>query len=586
MRSFIPRAGISLVLGLSLSLNLGLAGAQTKDKVPAKEADSSADQGVGRARQLHPLPQSVAGNSTVTLHCGRQYYGTLDLSNRSNVTVRTEGSCGKASISPGQPVKGWGRQKGTIWIAPVASPPDIVTWNDKPLALAHFPNKPWAKGRSDSPSRIHAKLPSADLAGATVVYRPEEWMIETRKVLDYDNGAIVLGPKVGDAFDPKPETEFYVEGKLWMLDAPGEWAWQDGWLYLSTPDGQSPEGRVWAAPRANAVNAEHSRNITIENVRLHTATIGINAGDSANLHVRNVEISNLAQDGIFVGGSGLLVDSVKISNAVQNGILGYYGIREVAVINSTIENTGMVGMPKRSKGGITFEQSSAVRVQNNSVLNSSYIGIRVHKDAVVSNNIVDGACLRLSDCGGIYTFAPDKQALNVRIEGNTVRNLSGRYAYAVYLDDSANGVTVARNLLTKNPGALEIHNGYNNVITQNVFADSGYEQVLFNETGNDRVSRNRFSKNVFIGSGKVPNYRLWSNQDGKTNAQFAEYDDNLYVGSGENFAELQGTGIVNWSSWRRRLSQDVRSRLETNQDAGRAEARKWPAGAVQGKSGQ
>jgi hypothetical protein len=182
MRSFIPRAGISLVLGLSLSLNLGLAGAQTKDKVPAKEADSSADQGVGRARQLHPLPQSVAGNSTVTLHCGRQYYGTLDLSNRSNVTVRTEGSCGKASISPGQPVKGWGRQKGTIWIAPVASPPDIVTFNDKPLALAHFPNKPWARGRSDSPDRIHAKLPSADLVGATVVYRPEEWMIETRAI--------------------------------------------------------------------------------------------------------------------------------------------------------------------------------------------------------------------------------------------------------------------------------------------------------------------------------------------------------------------------------------------------------------------
>ncbi len=575
-----PAAATCLALGLAL----GLCSAHAKDKSRNPDTDQQPDQSMARAIQLHPLPQAVSSNSTISLHCGRQYYGTLDLNNRSNVTVRTEGSCGRAAISPGQPVKGWGRQKDNIWIAALPYPPAILTWNDKPLALAHYPNKPWARGRSDSPSRINAKLPSADLAGATVVYRPEEWMIETRTVAEYDNGAIVLAPKQGDAFDPKPDTEFYVEGKLWMLDSPGEWAWQDGWLYLWAPDGQSPQGRVWAAPRANGIDAEHSRNITIENVRIHTAAYGINAGDASNLHVRNVEISNLSQDGIFAGGRGLLVDSVKISNAMHNGILGFYGISDVAVINSSIENTGMVGMPKRSRGAISFEQSSGARVHNNRISNASYIGIRVHKDAVVTNNVVDRACQILSDCGGIYTFAPDKQALNVRIEGNTVRNLAGRYAYGVYLDDSANGVTVARNLLQKNPGALEIHNGYNNLITQNVMADSTHEHILFNETGKEYVSRNRILKNLFISSGKEVTYRLWSPRDGKTNAQFAQYEDNLYVGSGKNFAELAGKGVVDWSSWRSSLGQDVRSRLENNLDAGREQARKWQVGAAQGRA--
>lgn len=577
MRTHVRRA----VTSLALALVACVAAAHAQDKARSHSKSKQPESSARSSAQLHPLPQAVASNSTVSLQCGRQYYGTLDLNHRSNVTVRTEGSCGKASISPGQPVRGWGRQKEGIWIAPLPHAPTIVTWNDKPLALAHWPNKPWARGRSDSPSRINAKLPSTDLAGATVVYRPEEWMIETRAIAEYENGAIVLGPKQGDAFDPKPETDFYVEGKLWMLDSPGEWAWQDGWLYVWTPDGQSPEGRLWAAPRANGINADHTRNITIENVRIHTAGIGINAGDTANLHVRNVEISNVSQDGIFAGGRGTLVDSVKISNAMLNGILGFYGISEVAVINSTIENTGMVGMPKRSRGAISFEQSTGARVHNNRISNASYIGIRVHKDAVVTNNVVDAACQILSDCGGIYTFAPDKQALNVRIEGNTVKNLAGRYAYGVYLDDSANGVTVARNVLVKNPGALEIHNGYNNLITQNVMADSVHEHVLFNETGNEQVTRNRFLKNIFITGGKEVTYRLWSPRDGKTNAQFAQYEDNTYVGNGNNFAELAGKGLVNWSTWRRTLSQDVRSRLETNVESGRAEARKWTSAAAQ-----
>ncbi|WP_151447522.1 right-handed parallel beta-helix repeat-containing protein [Lacisediminimonas profundi] len=535
------------------------------------------------AIQMHPLPQSVANNSTVTLHCGRHYFGTLNLNQRSNVTVRTEGNCGKASITPAQQVRGWTRQRGSIWVAPIAFLPAQVTWNDKPLALAHYPNKPWAKGTSSGPMRVQASMPNDDLAGATLVYRPEEWMIETRAIREYDNGAIVLGPKVGDAFDPKPETEFYVEGKLWMLDSPGEWAYHDGWLFVWPPDGQSPEGRIWAGPKANGIDADQSRNITIENVRVHTAMTGISAGDSGNLHVRNVEIANSAQDGIFAGGRGLLVDGARIVNSVRNGILGYYGITDVAVINSTIENTGMVGMPKRSKGGIAFEQASGTRVFNNKVLNSSYIGIRVHRNATVSNNLVDGACLVLSDCGGIYTFAPDRQPLEVRIEGNTVRNLAGRYAYAVYLDDSANGVTVSRNMLVNNPGGIEIHNGFNNVISDNVIADSGFEHILFNETGNDHVLRNRVVRNLFITGKKEATFRLWSGRGGRTNAQFAEFEDNVYVGPSANFAELQGTGMVSWSAWRSRMGQDARSKQEGNMEIGRERQRKWAGGATIGR---
>lgn len=530
--------------------------------------------------QLHPLPQSVASNSTVTLDCGRHYYGTLDLDRRANVTVRTKGDCGKASISPAQPVRGWSRQRGKIWIAPIRFQPVQVSWNHKPLALAHYPNEPWARATTNHPGRLQAPMPNEDLAGATVVYRPAEWMIETRAIRAFDNGAIVLGPKLGDAIDPLPETEFYVEGKLWMLDAPGEWAYHDGWLFVWPPDGQSPEGKIWAGPDANGINANHSRNITIENVRVHTAMTGISAADSRNLHVKDVEVSNSARDGLFIGGGAVLVDGARIVNSVQNGILGYYGITDVAIINSSIEATGTMGMPKRSKGAIALEQSSGVKILNNRIVDASYIGIRVHRKALVSNNLVDGACKRLSDCGGIYTFARDRQPLETRIEGNTVRKLSGRYAYGVYLDDSANDVSVARNLLVNNPGGIEIHNGFNNLISENVIADSGFEHILFNETGSDRVLRNRIVRNLFITGKREPTYRLWSVRGGRTNAEFAEFNDNIYVGPAADFAELQGTGLVAWKVWRARLGQDGRSKQDGSVAAGRLLQRKWVAGST------
>jgi hypothetical protein len=509
-----------------------------------------------------PIPARVTSGSTVRLQCGRTYFGTLNLAGKYNVSVRTEGNCGKASITPGQAVKGWTREQGNIYSAPVSFAPAQVGVGGKMLDLAHFPNRPqvWAKAKSDNPSTLQYAMPSSDLAGATVVYRPYEWMIETRAIQSYSNGVITLGPKKGDAYDPAKEGEFYVEGKLWMLDSPGEWAVEGGRLYVWAPDGRSPEGRVWASPKGSGIDATDSRGVTIDSVHIFAASIGIDGSNSTDLQILNTEITNSAEDAIFAGGRGLVVDNATISDSVQNGILGFYGIENSLVTNSIVTGTGMVGMPKRSKGGIVFEQASGQRVTNNKVLNSSYIGIRVHKNAIVSGNLVDRACQILSDCGGIYTFAPDKQPLNVRIEGNTVKNLAQRTCYAVYLDDNANGVVVTRNTLINNPGGLEMNNGFDNVVSQNVFSSSGYEHILLNETGQGvSIRRNQISGNTFTSTRGEVTYRLWSVNGGSTVGQFAVYDDNTYSGTGKGFAEVSGTGMLDYGGWKQKMKQDGRS---------------------------
>jgi len=514
---------------------------------------------------LLPLPANIANGSIVSLMCGRTYVGTLNLVGKYNVRVRTDGACGKAAISPGQPVTGWVREYKNIYSAPIRFSPAQVSVGGEPIELAHFPNRPkiWAKGKTRNPNQLRFAMPSADLAGAQLVFRANDWLIEKRPVREFSDGSILLAPKVGDAFDLPAEPEFYVEGKLWMLDSPGEWAVNAGRLYVWAPDGKSPEGRVWASPNASGIDATDSKEVSIDNVRVFSAKIGIDGSNSTNLHIRNVDITNSAEDGIFAGGSGLLVEHARISNSVQNGIYGFYGIRNSTVAHSTITSTGMVGMPKRSKGAIVFEDASGQRIIDNKVLNSSYIGIRVHRDAVVSDNLVDGACLILTDCGGIYTFAPHKEALNVRIERNTIKNLAQRQAYAVYLDDNANGVTVANNVIENNPGGLEMHNGFNNLITGNVFKASGYEHILMNETTpSPSVRQNQIVKNVFVSSKGEPTYRLWSMVQRPTVELFALYNDNVYSAGASNFAEIAGTGMVSFNAWKNRMRQDARSVLK------------------------
>ncbi|MDB5763031.1 MAG: right-handed parallel beta-helix repeat-containing protein, partial [Herminiimonas sp.] len=177
-----------------------------------------------------PIPAGIADGATVSLQCGQTYYGTLELNGKSNVTVNTAGTCGKAAITPGKSITGWTQYQGNIYSAPIDFTPVQVSVADSPVDAAHWPNRPqiWATDP--------ASIPNGDLAGATLVYLENQSVIKSESITD---NAINTS---------KP---FYVEGKLWMLDNPGEWAVSNGRIYLWAPDGQSPEGRAWAAPNSN-----------------------------------------------------------------------------------------------------------------------------------------------------------------------------------------------------------------------------------------------------------------------------------------------------------------------------------------------
>jgi len=513
------------------------------------------------------MPSNIANGSIVELECGRVYRGTLDLSNKSNITVRTAGDCGKAVLTPGQAITGWTQYQGNVYSAPISFDAAQVLIDGQPISLAHWPNQPqtWVKSSGASANSLSYAMPNADLTGATLIFRPYEWAIEARKVTGYSGSTMTLastGNQAYDGYAPSGATDFYVEGKLWMLDAPGEWAVNGGRLYVWTPDGQSPEGRAWASPDQHAIEASDSSGISIDGISVFGAANGINALGASNLHVSNTDIVNSSENGIEnAGGSGLYVDGAGIRNSRHDAISVKWGGGGETIKNSRIDSSGTIGMPTNARAAINLTASAGSNIANNTVTNSGYIGIRSFRNGTVSGNTVDGACLVMTDCGGIFNSAPDKAPLNARIENNVIRNVAypqggQRLVWAIYLGDYANGVTVASNTIVGNTNGLNIFDGFSNSIVGNAFSNSTQAHIQMAEDGSSPSVRNNVvSGNSFTAKNGEETYRISSDLGTASVAQFASYDNNIYVSSSPYFANFNGEAL-SFAQWQSRTGQD------------------------------
>jgi parallel beta-helix repeat protein len=515
------------------------------------------------------LPANIANGSTVSLLCGRTYQGTLNLSGKTNVTVDTAGTCGKAVITPGQAITGWTQYQGNVYSAPITFDAAQVVVDGQPGSMAHWPSRSqtWVTASATTPTSLSYAMPNADLIGAKLVFKAYDWAIERRNITAWSNGVMTVADPGNPSFGGYPlggAASFYVEGKLWMLDEPGEWVVSGGRLYVWAADGKSPEGRVWASPDSHAIEASNSSGVTVNNVRLFGAANGINGSSAANLKVTNTEIANSSENGIVnTGGSGLIVDASTIRNSRHDAIIVKWGGGNESITGSTIDSSGVLGMPTNARGAIDLTMGSGATVSGNRITNSGYIGIRFFRNAAVSNNIVDAACQVLSDCGAMYVAAPDKLPLNTRITNNTISNTSPaqRLSWGLQMDDHANGVTVSGNTFTGNANGMMIFDGFGNTISGNKFAASTQAHIQMAEDGTvASVRNNAVTGNSFVTRNAEETYRVSSDIGAASVAQFASYNNNTYASSSNIFANFNGTA-ANFAQWKNSTGQDAASVL-------------------------
>jgi parallel beta-helix repeat protein len=389
-----------------------------------------------------------------------------------------------------------------------------------------------------------SSLPNNDIVGAKAHFRSWEWQLGTRSVTSFNGSTMNLSAmgSAGNYYDDTPPGNFYLEGKLWMLDSAGEWAWIGGKLYVWMPDGTNPGARVLAASNVNAVNANNSSNVTLDGVRIVGGNAGINGSGASVLKVLNSEVA-YSTDAMNIGDTDRAnVDNTDVIGAVRTGITGGWWSTNATVNNSRVVNGNMVGMHKGSDGAIFFGDGSDATITNNMVTNSGKTGIGTYhtQRAIVRNNTIDGACIIHSDCGGIYTFARDQQPLNTRIENNNISNVNGAVIgpwgplrFAIYLDDHSNGVTVTGNTVTNSNQGMLIHGGFNNTISGNTFSGNVERHVWFSDSamGAGSMYNNVFSNNTFFGP--VLAYSFYS-EYGSNVASWASFSGNIYQNYGGN----------------------------------------------------
>lgn len=148
--------------------------------------------------------------------------------------------------------------------------------NGRFVPLARYPDTGFLRiDNDDDPDRIvdaelleRPGVAAGRWTGAQVRWRRWSWWWETRPIMTHGPAdTLVLGPE-GRFQDPfsDPGSGYFIDNDLDELDAPGEWMWEGGTLYLYPPAGANPDSMV-----VEAVTREDAglavRNATVRGVR-------------------------------------------------------------------------------------------------------------------------------------------------------------------------------------------------------------------------------------------------------------------------------------------------------------------------------
>lgn len=315
-----------------------------------------------------------------------------------------------------------------------------------------------------------------DLAGADILVRTIGWLLERRRIDKYDATTGVITLNRATSFPIQDGAGYYLAGKSWMFDQPGEWYQNGNTVYYRHQASVGNEAGELAGLEYTDSDTENSfnvgllirdgNNVTISRIAFeHQEFGGIGIESTDNLKIHGAEVRFASEIGIGVGrnGSGtkrtpstnVTIEFCKIRGSRGFGIKAgsFEGnprrshTKNVTLRNNLVTETGMHDAAYKH----TFEikDMTAIRLGSpealptespqpslgvldaqalgNIVINSAGPGIVLDNGrhgAVIDSNTVINACLRTSDCGAIYTNNRDESRSLPAAEGTTSATIS------------------------------------------------------------------------------------------------------------------------------------------------------------------
>lgn len=591
------------------------------------------DSGPGtQARPWRTLQRASAGTyaagDALLLKCGKTFRESLDLTSTAapagQLLIGGFGDCtaGQRPVVSGSdlmPSTGWtrvGAGADQTHTHDLATVPSQVFFNGLPLMKARHPNtqgvgQEFGRLRADGSARNRfflsdadrTSLASRDLIGATVYIRVAPYEIESAVVTGHDTstGLITLGRTLDHAI--RDDAGYILEGKSWMLDSAGEW-WFDTntqKLHVWGPNGEASGAfsRVEVTVRDVGVRLRWIDDATIAWVRTEQhADAGFRMTETDGLKVQSVQSRFDHDYGIQV----LDANNVQVSDSLVHAA-GWVGLSvregsQVRVERNRVTDTGLFDRPDSTDAGISVLSANA-DVTDNVIYRSSHHGLRFRNVAgnSVSGNLVVSSCVRLTDCGGIYTFTaayPTAPAASytaaATVSGNMVigarsnrdgLGLDGKNMTAgIFLDELTAGAQVSQNFVADTEAGIQIHDGAFNVISGNQVRSVVYAgfRAMASRTDVEALKGNRITGNslgYFTNVTELPG----GESTGKSlaYAQFWYHPSDvqaLFQGPTANVVEFNQTVGVQQQS-------EVRWRLATSGSESIYNATQWQAIAPQ-----
>ncbi len=482
---------------------------------------------------------------SVFLRCNRVWreslsLDTVQLTNGTSI-VGYGGDCAtaKATISGADLFNGGWTKSGNVWsrAVPAGTPKITRLFIDGiSQATARWPN---ATSSSQGYALVHPEgggakwtvrvasgdltaLSGKDLNGAALHARTLAYKIESRRIASYASGTVTL--TTGTEYTMDAGEGYVLEDKLWMLDGPGEFFHDTVnnrlYVYPSAAAAQSDLNSrgVEGSVRDAALSISGRTGVGVRDLALQNARVnGLLLKNASGAIVENVDASGNGETGVSTVQvdtlPGATIRNSRFSNNFVYGIDAKFG-GATTISGNTVTDTGTVSHAGWTHAAI--EGGTGANILNNVVDGVAYHGIRFSGagGGAVRNNSVTRYCVRLADCGGIYSWNGPKLAGSTQratVENNNVQggvaNSEGAVGAGldivsgIFLDDFSYGVTVRGNTVSGMPFGIKLRNSSNNVIESNrIWMPT--KAALY--AVNDQTDRDYLTGNVFRTNQIVP----------------------------------------------------------------------------------
>lgn len=414
-----------------------------------------------------------------------------------------------------------GQLKGTS-----AQPIAMAFVNGKSIAIARYPAMTLGlSGYSSTTAQF--SLPDSirtytksQLAGTVVTLRVNPHDVEERLITDV--------PALGTAqldksfkYSPAAGAPYYLEGKPWMIVRAGDWAWaNDARTELAMHGGTVGEIEVSSEASGISLNAAHYTSIDGLKIT-NSGGAGVDINKSNNVSLDNLEIVNVrsafvrAKDSKYISIARTFGDSSQYDGVVLTRS------PSAQVVGNVFLNVGMLSSTKKTIAAVALPESWYALVENNHIENSAYVGILFDVGSKVLGNVVLNACLRLDDCGYIYTSAASKVGgyygrayygakINDNLlldRGATPTGTQPRLIAGVYLDDFSAAISVVNNYVEGVERGFYLHNTRDTWLHLNTAFDSKVRNLMVSERGaltNTFMANNLAFDNYLIAPSNIP----------------------------------------------------------------------------------